>query len=276
MSTVLKRRFDDLLNWPRIKAQADIVHVHYATNGYYGWSSKPFVLHVHGSDIRLDWHKPGLREVITRSLKRADVVLYSTTDLYDHIKMVRPDAIWSPNPLPHEFLELHQATEPNANVFFSSRWDESKGLDVLIPLAHILVSRGIRVTGLDWGTHKHLARAAGVELYPLMSRSEFARVLASAGVVVGQLKFPVLSMTDYQTLALNRPLICAASIENPPASTVTTGNEVGLARDPNLIADETMRLLAEENPRTTRQWVLERHHPQICVKYLEDIYTSIL
>ncbi len=275
-AAVLFNRIDDLLDWQRVSAKADIIHVHYATNGYYGWGSKPFVLHIHGSDIRADWKKPFLRGVITRSLTRAEAVLYSTPDLYKHIRSIRPDAKWMPNPLPHEFLVRPKTTAKNTQVFFSSRWDQTKGVEILIPLARILIESGLRVTGLDWGDHRNLARQAGVELLPLMDRSTFAEYLASAQVVVGQLKYPTLSMTDYQTLAVDTPLVCAANIENPPALTVSTGDQEGFPRDPNKIAREIQEILTGIHKQSTREWVLERHHPRRTVEFLEGVYSEII
>lgn len=273
--TVVKTRLEDLVAWPRVYAQADLIHLHYATNGYYGWGSKPFVLHLHGSDVRRDWKKPVLREVITHSLQRADAVLYATPDLYQHIKSIRPDAQWAPNPVPTSFFQTQIDTVAENTVVFSSRWDDTKGLELLLPLAATLISRGVRVVGIDWGTHKQQAREAGVELYPLMAPPDFAKFLASGGVVVGQLKFPALSMTDYQTLALNRPLVCAANVEQPPALTVTCEDEPGLPRDPDLIATKIMHLLQSSTPADTQNWVMERHHPAVAVAFLEKTYREL-
>lgn len=274
--TVAKKRLDDLIDWPRVKSEADIIHLHYATNGYYGWGSKPFVLHVHGSDIRRDWHTPLLRQVITHSLAKADVVLYATPDLYEHVKQIRPDALWAPNPVPEEFFEAPLIPVAKNRVVFSSRWDNTKGLDIQLPLAKALSSKGIETVGINWGTHTAEAQAAGVKLLPKMKPDQFARFLGSATVVVGQLEYAALSMTDYQTLALNRPLVCAANVENPPALTVTCGQMSGIERDATTLAATIMDLLQNPVDEDTRSWVLERHHPGVSLAFLEDIYRSII
>lgn len=273
---VVKTRLDDLIQWSRVRSHADIIHVHYAPNGYYGWGDLPFVLHVHGSDIRKDWEKPIFREVITHSLRRADAVLYSTSDLYHHLEKIRPDAVWAPNPVPPEFFEDRPYPPISDQIVFSSRWDDTKGIELLLPLAEKLLEEGFHVTGLDWGENADEARKLGVELHPLMQPAEFSDFLASARLVVGQLKFGTLSMTDYQTLALNRPLVCAANPENPPAIAVSCHGFPGIPRDPIEIARRITEFLRYEDTPQSRDWVLARHHPKVCVDVLEQLYAQLL
>lgn len=289
---VIATRLLDLASWVVARHSADIVHVHYAANGYYGWGRKPFVLHLHGSDVRKDWQKPVLRQVISYSLRRADAVICATPDLVDWVSAVRPDAQWVPNPLPLEFFSTSQVTPVPGRVVFSSRWDETKGLDLLLPLASLLVKAGVEVHGLDWGSHAAEARDAGVILHPLMSLTDFADFLASASLVVGQLQFAALSMTDYQTLALGRPLLCSASVESAPtgsapvASVVAPGEDFPkgatdcFPRDPELLAGWIGKVLSApddyEQAASRREWVHQHHHPQQVVTKLEEIYQELL
>lgn len=284
---VITSRIQDLFRWQQDRRSADLIHLHYATNGYYGWGRKPLVLHLHGSDVRRDWAKPGLRQVISASLRRADAVLCATPDLLPWVRSMRPDAVWMPNPLPLEFFAPAETTSVPGRVVFSSRWDDTKGLDVMVPLAKLLVRSGVEVHGLDWGTHVSQAREMGVILHPLMPLPQFSQFLASADLVVGQLQFAAMSMTDYQTLALGRRLLRAHSAEQAPAATVAiTDLEIpedtgpDLPRNPKAIAQWIVAQLAEaDTPETSRQrrdWVFEHHHPQSVIRELENIYRRIL
>lgn len=275
-------RLQDLVAWQEIRKEAQLLHVHYATNGYYGWGKKAFVLHLHGSDIRRDWKKPVLRQVITKSLRRADAVLYATPDLKEWICDIRPDAQWLPNPVPNEFL----ASTPTISVkpkriFFSSRWDEAKGIDILLPLAKLLVKNGYEVVGVDWGTHTSHAVECGVRLFPRMSQKDFRNFLATAAVVVGQLQFPSLSMTDYQTLALGKPLVSAANKEGAPTFMVECGQYSGIPRDP-IVLERFISSLVEnpdsytEKTSRSRQWVMDTHAPNRVVAHLENVYRKLL
>ncbi|MCS4484028.1 glycosyltransferase [Gleimia sp. 6138-11-ORH1] len=296
---VISSRLQDLFHWLRKRRGADLIHLHYAANGYYGWGKLPFVLHLHGSDIRKDWQKPGLKQVISKSLRRADKVLCATPDLLPWVQKVRPDAVWVPNPLPLEFFIPIDTPVVSGRVVFSSRWDDTKGLDVLLPLAQELVDAGVEVHGLDWGDQAFRAAELGVVLHPLMPLPEFARFLASADLVVGQLQFAALSMTDYQTLALGRRLLCSQSVEAVPAATVAASDSnfpegaaqptllehvsplpATLPRDPKAIAKWIISQLAEvDSPaamQARRDWVYENHHPANVVARLEEIYREIV
>ncbi|WP_165218794.1 glycosyltransferase [Schaalia sp. ZJ1691] len=274
--TVATSRARDLVTARKLIGASDVVHLHYATNGYLIWGSTPSVLHLHGSDIRKDWKRPLLKSVISASLRAADAVVYSTPDLYQWIEDMRPDATWIPNPVPRSFLEPVPGVTRSERIVFSSRWDETKGIELLLPLAQRLVEAGCEVVGLDWGTHREDARRVGVKLEPLMDHHEFKGFLAGAKVVVGQLKFPALSMTDFQTMALGIPLICSANSEQPPAYTVTCDDYAGLVpRDPEAIAE---LILDGSHPSDSvaSQWVEDHHSPGVTVRACEDVYRRIL
>ncbi|MFP7696341.1 glycosyltransferase [Trueperella sp. LYQ143] len=301
---VLGSRLVDLERFSRFAHQADLIDLHYATNGYYGWGSIPLVLHLHGSDVRKDWQRPGLRYVISRTLERADAVVCATPDLLEWVRPVRPDARWLPNPLPPQYVTAPPAPVIPRRIFLSSRWDLTKGLDVLLPLARELVERGYEVVGVDWGTHTAQARNAGVRLFPHCAPSEFAQLLASAQVVVGQVEFSLLTMTDYQALSLGRPLVAAASVEGAPIAAVdvrTAPSSVqyphvmpgdfrlwphtGLtARDPQQIANLVEAICAgdhvladsPDNALLRREWVMERHGVEVALAAVERVYREVL
>ncbi|MDO5060361.1 MAG: glycosyltransferase [Actinomycetaceae bacterium] len=284
---VILTRLQDLAKWLKERRQVDIVHLHYAANGYYGWGKQPFVLHLHGSDVRKDWQKPGLRQVISKSLRRADAVICATPDLLAWVQSVRPDAQWLPNPLPAEFFAVPEVSVVPGRVIFSSRWDDTKGLDLLLPLAQQLVQAGFEVHGLDWGTHAQQARELGVVLHPLMDLHQFAQFLGSASLVVGQLKYATMTMTDYQTLALGRPLLVGQSIEQAPVKQVQIQDvdfpedaNKPLPRDVDAIAKWVVDFLAtgdtDAASQERRDWVLANHHPAQVVARLEEIYQSLV
>ena len=105
LASAALRRAADGARWLRTRRGADIVHIHYGPNGYYGWGARaPYVLHLHGSDVRVDLHRPAAGALMRRSLKGAAAVLYSTQDLAEAVEALRPDAQWLPNPLSLEAL----------------------------------------------------------------------------------------------------------------------------------------------------------------------------
>lgn len=222
---VVCSRLRDYLDFQQIRKRADIIDIHFATNGYYAYGAKPTVLHVHGSDIRKDRQHPLTGKLVNYALSQADAVICATPDLLPWVRQTRPDAQWLPNPVPTSFFPTTPPrTGQPGRVILSSRWDDTKGIDVLLPLVSELRAGGYEVHTLDWGPHARAAADRGAILHPHMDPVSFAQFLASARVVVGQLEFPALSMTDYQTLALGVPLVGAASLEKAPIVAVQCEN----------------------------------------------------
>lgn len=259
------RRLRDLLQFHRLARGADLVHVHYGPNGYYGvLSRRPFILHLHGSDIRRDINSAVLGPLMRFSLRRAAAVYYATPDLADFVTPLRPDAQYLPNPMP----ALLEKRTPVANrVFFNVRWDEAKGGAALLDIAKQLVAAGVEVRGVAWGEHQVAAADAGVELLPHLQRVEFHRELATASVVVGQQRAGALGMSDLEALSLGCPLVMNSTFEEAPVvhSTLENAAELTLAlmRDPQR-QDE----LAAAGPA----WVGRTHAPREVVAQLLDTY----
>ncbi len=78
----------------------DMVHIHYAYLGLLGILGRyPYILHCHGTDVRRGLHDPLRRGMVVQSLRHARKVLFSTPDLAQHVRPIRPDAIFLPNPV---------------------------------------------------------------------------------------------------------------------------------------------------------------------------------
>ena len=254
----------------------DIVHIHYGPNGYYGWLKRsPYVLHLHGSDLRVALQQPVRGRVIRRAAKRAAAVVVSTPDLLEAARKLRDDALYLPNPISARCLAHRGTREPVTNrVVFNARWDESKGAQALIHAARQLLDSGVDVVGVDWGQHKELARSAGVRLLPLMTQEGFVDLLSSAQVVVGQVEVGALGIADLQTLACGRPLVgtvaCGPESDAPIANTI-----------PEAVGETVLNLLSDENAArnladTGRQWVSSERTPAVAIERLEEVYRNIL
>lgn len=263
----------DLVDFRRMRHSAEVLHIHYGPNGYYGFQSEiPFVLHIHGSDLRRDLHHPVLGAIERAALKRADAVLYSTPDLRSALQEIRPDAQYFPNPLPAEVLSYNPAIEPiPGRVFCNFRFDDTKGGRALIAEVGKLVSAGVEVYGLDWGIYAEDARQAGIILHPLMNLSDYLSELAKSQLVIGQHWLGSLGMSDLQTLAVARPLVAFSLDEQVPMahSTIKT------------VAEEAQKLLDDplacrELGERGRNWVIAHHDPRQLIQRLEVLYNGLL
>lgn len=276
------RRGEDALRFATDGTHPDLVHVHYGPNGYYGSLKRaPYVLHLHGTDLRQDLYRPLLGHAERFAVKHAAQLIVATPDLLDAAKELDPNALYVPNPLPLEMYRRH--TDPHAqapaevrdgSVFFSARWDDSKGGPELVELARELVSAGHEVVGVDWGTYASAARSAGVTLLPRMTPAEFQQRLAQSEVVIGQFAYGCLTISDMEAMATARPLVGWVNVGpegNPPL--VATSVQDALGEIGKLLNDPTY---ADQVGSNGREWVLKNRSPQETIARLEDIYAQIL
>lgn len=269
LASAALRRAADGARWLRTRRGADIVHIHYGPNGYYGWGARaPYVLHLHGSDVRVDLHRPAAGALMRRSLKGAAAVLYSTQDLAEAVEALRPDAQWLPNPLSPEALTGRGGEPAPGRVLFSSRWDDTKGGQALVDAAAVLVADGVEVHGIDWGVLAPRAAAAGVRLHPLMERPAFLDLMAGAQVVVGQHSFGVAGMTELQAMALGRPVVMRA-----PGAPVIDSTVQTLPERVRWALNHPQE--AARTARRAREWCLAAHAPAAVVERLDALYARL-
>ncbi|QWW20277.1 glycosyltransferase family 4 protein [Schaalia sp. 19OD2882] len=262
-------RAADLTRWMGERGLAEVLHVHYGPNGYLSWgSARPHVLHLHGTDVRVDLHRSGAGWLTRRSILEADAVVYATEDLADAVRELRPDATWVPNPLPPGILDRSTPAPVPGRVVFCSRWEESKGGAAMVEAATTMVDVGVQVHGLDWGDLADRAKACGVVLYPRMSQEDYWDFLAQAHLVVGQHSFGVPGTSELQAMALGRPVVMDAP--GVPVIASTRTDLVDVVRE--ALADPD-RL--EQVGGTGRSWVLDHHAPVVSVHALEQIYRRI-
>lgn len=263
--SALVARTKDALPWFRGRGAADILHVHYAPNGYYFWGAKAKkVLHFHGTDLRIDLHQPVKRQLILESVRQADLVAFSTPDLADAARAACSDAIYLPNPAPA--APANPLNVVPGRVIFNARWDDSKGGVALVDAARTLVCAGLEVLGFDWGTYRQQARNAGVRMLPLTTVAQFGRTLTSAQVIVGQVGYQALTISDMQALSANRPLVTMAPKDTP----------VVQATPENLAAQVQLALNGETlSPTERADWVQAHHGQQLCLRAWENAYAKI-
>lgn len=274
------RRGTDALRYLSDGTKPELQHIHYGPNGYYGWlKDAPYVLHLHGTDLRQDLHRPLIGNVERAAVKHAAQLVVATPDLLEAARELDSSAIYVPNPLPPETYRRSMRAQDSpksstGQVFFSARWDDSKGGESLVDLAGDLVADGIEVVGVDWGTHAKSAKEAGVKMFPKMTSEDFEGALKSADVVIGQFSFGSLGMSELQCLALGRPLV----------GWIDPALEVGVPGPGTQIAnarEHVEDLLnhpehAKSGALEWRNWALAERSPQRTLRELEGIYKTIL
>ena len=271
-------------------APAALLHIHGGTVvRHTGWVPRPYVLHVHGTDVRSHQYDPAQTAVVRRGLRGAAAVLYSTPDLAEHVLPWRPDALHMPQPLD---LAAMPPWKPSSGrpplVLFASRWELVKGLQVQLPLAAALrtaLPPSVRVAGLDWGPAAPEAGAAGIELLPRLSRAAYLQLLASATVVVGQ-SSGMLAASEVEALAVGVPVIAplrASWYPTDPPPVLGPSSELSPARGgPGIVAAlvEAVAQVIEDPPAaasrlSSPEWVARHHDVRDAVDRLSALYADI-
>ncbi len=282
---VLADRAVDLASFLRHRSDVELLHVNYGVSGYYGWGSRiPWVLHLHGTDIRQDLASRWLGPVVRRSIHSADRVLVATRDLLPAVTTLRSDAEWFPSPLPiGAFGPLEPAErEPGepVTVFFCSRWDESKGAGELLRAAAEIVTShpDWDVVGLDWGRHAAQAGRVGVRLLPFLTAKELRDRLDRADVVVGQVHLGELGLTDLEAMLRRRPLVArytAGDFEGEALPIWNTTEAPIVDHVEAIVAAGPDDALVRERTAEAREWVRRHHHPLTLYARLKRTYAAL-
>lgn len=255
----------------------DLLHIHSGAMLKHMRSvRKPFVLHLHGTDIRTLQYDPAWRDSILWGVRRARAVLYSTPDLAQHILPLRRDAILLPVPITLADLPLRDVAAERF-VFFSSRWDASKGLEEQLTVARrlrIALPDDVAVVGLDWGHGASEAAAAGVRLVPKMSPPEYLRFMSRASAVVGQ-SAGILASSELEAIGMNIPVYASLKpgyYDDPPV-----GGGATAWRQPERLADTIIAgMTREAESPNGAEWIRRTHETELAYRTLVGLYPRLI
>ena len=256
-------------------AWSEIVHVHFATttSRILPWfvPDRPYVLHLHGTDIRTRWKTEHEHAKIQSYIDGAAHVFYSTPDLRENATTARPDAEYLPI-----FIDADDLPDwrPQPYVVFPSRWEAVKGADAMLRVATKLIEAGVDVRGLDWGPDAPQAAALGVRLAPRMEHHDYLDFLSHASVAVGQAN-TVLGVSELEALAIGLPL--AAVGQHLPGP---DGGPLPLRE--GSVDDVVSAVLKDlqDAPRASaelagREWALSLHTADRYVPRVAELYRTI-
>ena len=258
---------------------SDVIHVHFATavnllqQPYI--RKRPYVLHLHGTDIRRLWKAPATHDQVQRAIDGASAVYYTNLDTVDEATTARADARYMPAFVEPDALPTwNPGSEHGAQtVLFVSRWDDTKGIETQLETAKTLRSAlppEARLLGLDWGPSAADAAALGVELVPRLDHAGFLDLIASADVAIGQAG-GIIAVSELEAMAIGPTVLC-------PVTTLKDGGDpppvlLGSVAD---IVEQT--LIALDDPRASsarldaRPWVINKHTPDRWIPVLDQVY----
>ncbi|WP_366181050.1 hypothetical protein ABXS69_02640 [Actinomyces timonensis] len=266
--------------------RADLLDVHGGTvPAHTRWTRRPYVLHLHGTDIRVRRYEPARAGLIERSVREALDVYYTTPDLAEHTLDLCPGAtlqpvVVDPAELPSAPSGAARRGEPGSfTVVFPSRWGAAKGGEEQErAVAALRRAYGDRIVleGLDWGESAHrIAREHGVILRPTMPHADYVRWLAGASAAVGQLTGS-MGVSEIEAVGAGVTTVVALDERWYDGSHETTrdvpvlGGPVARADFVDAIVDGVGRALDGARITGGRAWVDAHHSPRRAVARLSE------
>lgn len=261
----------------RVALTSDVVHVHYATSvpllqkPYL--PKRPYVLHLHGTDIRRQWAAPETHDLIQRAIDGASGVFYANLDTAENATTARPDARYMPCLVELDALPAWRpSTDDRKTLMFVSRWDDSKGVQRQLEFVRALkdaLPPAVRMIGLDWGPQARDAAALGVELVPRRAHAEFLELMASADVAVAQAA-GVLAVSELEVMAIGPALLVPTALVGDTAGTPVLSGSI-----PEVVEQALVALgdpVAASTALGGRAFVAEHHTADRWIPELDALY----
>ncbi len=261
--------------------RADVVHVHYATSARLlrerGMPRRPYVLTLHGTDIRKQWRDPIFHDEIQRAIDGAAHVFFANNDTAENACAARPDAEFLPALVDAATLPAWDPA-PEPTIVFVSRWDEDKGVADQLHLARSLraaVPPGVRLLGLNWGPGAGSAADAGVELLERMPQAEFHRLVSSAHLTIGQATRN-FATSEFEALCMGAPMAALGRrLPRPDDGTVPPV----LEGSEDEVVEQVIGALLDPRATASRlggaAWALPRYDAASYVARLDLLYRRI-
>lgn len=264
---------------------ADLLDVHGGNvPRHTSWVPKPYVLHLHGSDVRTVRLQPEQGKVIDRAIARAQQVYYTTPDLAECTLPLRADAQLQPIIVDVEAVPFNSQPPAQTKVIFPSRWGPEKGGELQIEVAVALrraLGPDVLFEGLNWGPNAaRVARAAQVELRPKMSYQNYLQWLSTATVSVGQ-STGIMGVSELEAIATGAPLVMAlnpAWYDGTHPSMIDVPVQVGIcpkAQWVEGIVEQVRNVLANPCRVDARAWLQQQHGPAVAVERLQESYLQL-
>lgn len=263
----------------------DVVHFHYANSGWIGTLGRyPYVLHCHGSDVRSDLYSPLRKHLVTYSLKYAKMVLISTPDLYQHVKLIREDAIFLPNPIDTTlFSPDDQGTGTVTSILINMSLKKSKAPEIAFEAADKIqkVFPNIEIYAFVSGPEfNHFKQYGDVNFIDPIPHENMPNLVNSFDIILGQFSIGSLGMSELESMACSKPVICNVDEvlynqwydDLPPVFTAESSAGV-VEILVGLIESRDLRL---ESGQHAREWILKYHDYLSVARELIEFYRKVL
>ena len=263
----------------------DVVHLHYANSGWMGaLGGYRYALHCHGSDVRVDLYHPIRKWLVRDSLQRAGLVFFSTPDLHPHVAALRPDAIFTPNPIDADrFHATSSGTTDRVRLLINVALKASKAPEVAFDAAREIKHRcpDVEICAIAYGPLLPKFECyEQVRFLAPVPHADMGRLIGTFDVVLGQFQIGSLGMSELESMACGKPVVCFLDADlygrwyeqMPP---------VAIASDARSTAEAAIELIRDRARRQDlghrgREWVVRHHHYRNVAAELARHYHAFL
>lgn len=274
-STGPMKHLSRVVRFRKAARSASALHIHYALMGAYLLGNrKPYLVHCHGSDIRVNLRSSVLRLPTVATLRGAAGLLFSTPDLQDPLEREGFAATYLPSPVVVD--PPGPPPEPDTVLIFA-RLDENKGAPDLIEAGRRLVRQGIKVRVVAWGELAEAVRSdpGGMDVLDRQPRDQIPSLLNRHQVVVGQLANGAYGLSELEAMAAGRPVTAryhdwSQLPEAPPLVRCEDSDDV--IKEVSLLVADPKRATALGN--AGRDWVRRHHDAARVTARVVDLYRS--
>lgn len=260
---------------------ADVVHVHYGTSVRLiqerGMPKRPYLLTLHGTDIRRQWKEPQFHDEIQRAIDNAEHVFYANTDNQTDALQAREDAEFFPSVI--DLASLPDWSPSGApKILFISRWDDDKGVTGQLELVRMLAPAVVgkaELVGLDWGPGAKQAESLGVRLLAKLPQAEYHREISSAWLGIGQAS-DYFSTSEFEAMSIGLPLAALGSrLPRPDDHSVPPVLEGNVQEVIDQVIEALPDPVATAESLAGRSWARPRYDARNYVERLNTLYHSI-
>jgi len=266
----------------------DIVHVHFGSVAYLALFNRiPFYLHLHGTDLRKGIHIPITGFYIKKGIKKAEKVFFSTPDLEELIKPLRPDAIFFPNPIETDkFIPEKKASATTLiDIFSISKIDKNKGVETILSSIENLIDDdfvskvlmfGIGNESIKYAQELDNLRSSNkMEIIGQVEHDKMVQLINNSKIILGQMNIGSIGCSELEAMACGKPVVCKFSYGSmyttpPPVVHASTAEEakikiIELLHDP---------LKIKNIGAASRKWVEVNSNNEIIAQKLLDYYKT--
>jgi|GEM_PF-2349554 len=272
----------------------DIIHAHSIFAVPLLVSKKPFILHLHGTDVRQYAKELSLLGFSIKALIReANQIVVSTPDLLKEVSQYERDAIFLPNPVnfnifrpcPPKF-DLHNGVD--FVIFHPSSHGITKNNHILIKSFYNLIKDGYKakLIMMEWGDYrlsKELIDKLNISKYIFWQKpipnERMADYYNACDLVVDQFFIGGLCLVSLEAMACAKPTITKFDLHDilcgypspPPIKSCTNEREVGLQLV-HFLEDNEHRI---RTGRECLSWVKKAHSCENINRILSNIYRDL-